>query len=37
VTFMENGFVVEDGPPSTIFGNPRSERTKSFLRALSDR
>ena len=32
VLFMDKGVVVEEGPPSVIFRNPESERTKSFLR-----
>ena len=29
--FMDEGFVVEEGPPAEFFNNPRSERTKLFL------
>ena len=29
--FMDDGKVVEDGDPKTIFSNPRDERTKLFL------
>src|SRR3989337_2131576 len=29
--FMDNGEIVEQGPPSTFFSNPREERTKLFL------
>lgn len=32
VLFMDRGVVVEEGPPSVIFQNPREERTKNFLR-----
>lgn len=32
VLFMDQGVVVEEGPPSVIFRNPESERTKNFLR-----
>ena len=32
VVFMEQGQIVEDGPPSEIFGNPRSQRLAEFLR-----
>lgn len=28
---LENGRVIEEGPPSQIFGAPREQRTKSFL------
>lgn len=31
VVFMEGGVVVEEGPPSQIFGDPKSARTKAFL------
>ena len=31
VIFMDGGVVVEGGPPSEVFGNPRCERTKHFL------
>lgn len=29
--FTDRGVIVEDGPPSTFFDNPRDERTKAFL------
>lgn len=31
VLFMDQGVIVEEGPPDQIFGNPNSERTKEFL------
>jgi polar amino acid transport system ATP-binding protein len=31
VVFMDGGVVVESGPPSEVLGNPRHERTRSFL------
>lgn len=31
VLFMENGVVVEEGPPSVIFNSPKKDRTKEFL------
>ena len=31
VIFMDEGFVVEQGPPSQVLGNPKEERTKKFL------
>lgn len=31
VTFMDEGKIVEEGPPETIFDNPQHERTKLFL------
>ncbi|MGW4482481.1 amino acid ABC transporter ATP-binding protein [Amycolatopsis sp. NPDC004368] len=36
VLFMDGGVVVESGPPDQVIGDPRHERTKSFLaRVLS--
>jgi polar amino acid transport system ATP-binding protein len=31
VVFMDDGVVVESGPPPEVLGNPREERTKAFL------
>jgi len=31
VLFMDEGLIVEQGTPEEIFGNPKNERTKSFL------
>ena len=31
VVFMDDGVVVESGPPAEVLGNPRHERTRSFL------
>jgi len=31
VTFMDEGVVVEAGPPAAVLGNPSHERTRSFL------
>ncbi len=31
VVFMDEGVVVEEGPPAEVLGNPRQERTKQFL------
>jgi polar amino acid transport system ATP-binding protein len=31
VAFMDQGRIVEQGPPETIFVNPRHERTQLFL------
>jgi polar amino acid transport system ATP-binding protein len=31
VIFMEDGYVVEEGSPDEVFGNPREARTKAFL------
>ncbi|MCK6255900.1 amino acid ABC transporter ATP-binding protein [Fictibacillus sp. KIGAM418] len=31
VIFMDGGYIVEENIPSELFGNPKHERTKSFL------
>ena len=31
VVFMDNGEIVEMGPPTQVFESPREERTKRFL------
>ena len=31
VIFMDGGFIVEEGHPEQVFGNPQQERTKQFL------
>lgn len=31
VVYMDEGVICEEGPPSQIFGDPKQERTKSFL------
>ncbi|MBE5958063.1 MAG: amino acid ABC transporter ATP-binding protein [Lachnospiraceae bacterium] len=31
VIFMDEGMIIEDGTPSDIFDNPKSDRTKEFL------
>jgi polar amino acid transport system ATP-binding protein len=31
VVFMDDGVIVEQGPPSEVFDNPQSDRTKDFL------
>ncbi|MDD7409202.1 MAG: amino acid ABC transporter ATP-binding protein [Anaerovoracaceae bacterium] len=31
VFFMDQGYVMEQGTPDEVFGNPQNERTKSFL------
>jgi ABC-type polar amino acid transport system ATPase subunit len=31
VLFMDEGLVVEQGPPAQIFGEPREERTRTFI------
>jgi polar amino acid transport system ATP-binding protein len=34
VVFMDDGVVVEDGPPEQVLGDPRHERTREFLRMV---
>ncbi|QJU55130.1 amino acid ABC transporter ATP-binding protein [Herbiconiux sp. KACC 21604] len=34
VVFMDGGVVVESGPPSELFSNPREARTRSFLASV---
>ena len=31
VLFMDGGYVLEDGTPDEVFGNPQNERTMAFL------
>ncbi len=35
VVFLDGGVVVEEGPPAQLFGSPREERTRAFLRRLA--
>jgi len=34
VIFMDNGEVIESGPPEQLFANPKEERTKRFLKHI---
>ena len=34
VIFMDNGEVIESGPPEQLFANPKEERTKKFLKHI---
>jgi polar amino acid transport system ATP-binding protein len=34
VIFMDGGRIVEQGPPEAIFGSPREERTRAFVREI---
>jgi polar amino acid transport system ATP-binding protein len=34
IAFFHSGRIEEDGPSSTFFANPRSERTRQFLKAV---
>ena len=35
VVYLYNGLVEEEGPPEQIFGAPKSERLKQFLRNVA--
>lgn len=37
VVFMDEGVIVEDGPPDRVIGSPSHERTKRFLSSISRR
>jgi ABC-type polar amino acid transport system ATPase subunit len=37
VIFMDEGLIVEEGPPEVIFNTPQNERTRSFLRAVIEK
>jgi L-cystine transport system ATP-binding protein len=34
VVFMEDGVIVEEGPPAEIFRSPKEERTRQFLKRI---
>jgi polar amino acid transport system ATP-binding protein len=36
VAFMDDGVIVEEGKPEQVIGNPRHERTRTFLARLLD-
>ncbi len=36
VIFMDDGMVVEEGPPDQVIGNPQHERTRTFLQRVLD-
>ena len=31
VLFMDDGYIMEEGTPEEVFGNPQNPRTKNFL------
>ena len=31
ILFMDGGYIVEEGSPEEVFGNPKNERTQNFL------
>ncbi len=36
VCFLEEGRIIEDAPPAQLFTSPRDERTRRFLRRITD-
>lgn len=36
IIFMENGYIVEDGPPKQLFYKPKFERTREFLWKITE-
>jgi len=36
IVYMEDGQIVEEGPPDMIFSNPKDERTRNYLKILND-
>jgi polar amino acid transport system ATP-binding protein len=36
VIFMDGGYIVEEGTPEEVFGNPQHNRTKQFLASIHD-
>jgi len=37
VIFMDGGVICEEGAPEDVFGHPKAERTKAFLKRFSER
>jgi polar amino acid transport system ATP-binding protein len=35
IIFMDDGLIVEEGPPDQLFDNPQSERTRAFLNVIT--
>jgi len=35
IIFMDNGVIVEEGSPEELFGNPKNERTKMFIKGFN--
>ncbi|MEM9685964.1 MAG: ATP-binding cassette domain-containing protein, partial [Bacteroidota bacterium] len=35
VIFMDDGVIVEEGPPADLFGAPKAERTRAFLSSVT--
>ena len=37
VIFMADGVIAEAGAPDEVFGNPKSERLRSFLHVIQEK
>lgn len=37
IIMMDEGVIIEEGSPKEIFNNPKHERTRSFLRSITER
>jgi polar amino acid transport system ATP-binding protein len=36
IVFMDGGVIVEEGPADEVINHPRHDRTRAFLRKISD-
>ncbi|MFC2132086.1 amino acid ABC transporter ATP-binding protein, partial [Bacteroidota bacterium] len=36
IIYMEDGQIIEEGPPDIMFSNPKDERTRQYLKILND-
>ena len=36
IVFMDDGRIIEEGTPESLFSNPQQERTKKFLERIQD-
>ncbi|NTU90143.1 MAG: amino acid ABC transporter ATP-binding protein [Actinobacteria bacterium] len=36
IIFMDGGYIIEEGKPEDVIGNPRQERTRAFLNRFED-
>ena len=36
ICFLDEGVILEEGPPEEIFSSPREERTRRFLQSIID-
>ena len=34
ICFLDAGVILEEGPPSQLFGDPKEERTRAFLSSI---